>query len=1205
MDRSTDRITLEVANLISRGTLMRQHIESFNHLVQNELRSIVLAKSNYRVSSEVDPRWFAEYENCWVGQPSFMDGLTSRPLTPQQCRMADMSYCAPIYVNVIYFRETDIVRKKALRIGYLPVMLRSDICVLSGKSERQLAELGECPNDPGSYFILKGVERVLLMQEQGSNNRIVLDVDGDGQPQAVVTSNTAENKSRTIVTFKPTSNEGLLVKHTAFADPVPLLVLTRAMGMESDKEALALIGMSDSTRQAVSLSIRDCQALGVCNRVEAIDYLATLMRVRSPYGGTFGARSGDRSELSATELKHAEVMDVLQRQVLGNISSTREVNLAEKAICLCLMARRLLCTPGESIINDKDYYGNKRVELAGDLISVLFEDAFKTFNQDIRSRMDKLLVRHMQHRSSVAGSSKRMDPYPDAFGSVPESIISTAIQRAMSSGTWNIRRFRIERSGVSQVMNRMSFIATLGAVSRIKSQFEKSRKLTGPRSLQPSQWGIICPVDTPEGEQCGLVKHLALHAQVTTELVNKDLIAAVCFAHGVYPWALAPSAFDLVGSGSESSRASALVFHNGSLLGCHSNPEGFVTAVRNLRRSGVLSQYVSVYYHLSVNSVYISSDRGRLCRPLLIVDPTTQRPKLTVHHVRAIAEKRCSMDDLVKQGVVEWLDVNEENDAYIGFIAADGSVRLGHNLQHGSKGTAGASGDMHKNGSSAMSEPIPTHAEIEPYTILGVVGGLIPFPHHNQSPRNTYQCAMGKQAIGAVAHNQYARLDTVLPLLVYPQRPLVSTRTLSLVNWNDLPAGQNASVAVLSYSGYDIEDAVILNKASLDRGFGRCHLFKRTACSLENRAGLNERVCKVDPLAAERAASGAPQIVANRSHQGRRGYRGVGSGGLAKIDDDGLPAIASSLVDGDIQIHKMSPVIADPGSSVTAAVSATAWAPMPLRYKNPLPATVDRVLWSQDEASEVSVKVVLRQSRIPEVGDKFSSRHGQKGVVGLIVSQEDLPFSEQGWSPDIIMNPHGFPSRMTVGKMLELLTGKSCVLEGKIGDGTVFGGTSREYICETLTKHGFNPSGKDLLYDGMTGKAYECYIFSGPIYYQRLKHMVADKIHARSTGPRQALTRQPTEGRSRDGGLRLGEMERDCLIAHGVGNLIVERLVLSSDGYDMPVCRACGIIARSASMCEYCKDGSAVVHVSVPYACKLMFQELMSMCILPRLELRI
>jgi DNA-directed RNA polymerase III subunit RPC2 len=249
----------------------------------------------------------------------------------------------------------------------------------------------------------------------------------------------------------------------------------------------------------------------------------------------------------------------------------------------------------------------------------------------------------------------------------------------------------------------------------------------------------------------------------------------------------------------------------------------------------------------------------------------------------------------------------------------------------------------------------------------------------------------------------------------------------------------------------------------------------------------------------------------------------------------------------------------------------------------------------------MSVKLITRQTRRPELGDKFSSRHGQKGVVGLIVPQQDMPFSETGWCPDLIMNPHGFPSRMTVGKMLELLAGKGGVLEGQQAYGTVFGGTKRDDVCKQLIKHGFNPSGKDLLYSGVTGEALECYIFSGPIYYQKLKHMVMDKIHARSTGPRQGLTRQPTEGRARDGGLRLGEMERDCLVAYGASNLLLERLMLSSDVFSAPVCQNCGLIGQS-SWCTACKSGQGMVTLRLPYACKLLFQELLGMNVCPRLK---
>lgn len=477
---------------------------------------------------------------------------------------------------------------------------------------------------------------------------------------------------------------------------------------------------------------------------------------------------------------------------------------------------------------------------------------------------------------------------------------------------------------------------------------------------------------------------------------------------------------------------------------------------------------------------------------------------------------------------------------------------------------------------------IVTHLEIEPFTVLGAVAGLIPYPHHNQSPRNTYQCAMGKQAIGAIAYNQFRRIDTLLYFMVYPQQPMVKTKTIELIEYDKLPAGQNATVAVMSYSGYDIEDALVLNKASLDRGFGRCQVVRKNTVQLKKYPNHTQ-----DILAGMRVDENNKPIF---QHQA--------------LGPDGLGEVGSRIFNGQVFANKCVPT--NSGDSTLGAQqeqrAAESHREAPAFYKGPEPSYIDQVMMSVSDNDQALIKVLLRQTRRPELGDKFSSRHGQKGVCGIIVQQEDLPFNDSGISPDIIMNPHGFPSRMTVGKMIELISGKAGVLNGSLEYGTCFGGSKLEDMSKILIEKGFSYSGKDMLYSGITGECLQAYIFFGPIYYQKLKHMVLDKMHARARGPRAVLTRQPTEGRSRDGGLRLGEMERDCVIAYGASQLLLERLMISSDAFEVDVCNKCGLMGYN-SWCTTCKSSENVIKMTIPYAAKLLFQELLSMNIAPRLRL--
>merc|ERR1719471_2798408 len=418
---------------------------------------------------------------------------------------------------------------------------------------------------------------------------------------------------------------------------------------------------------------------------------------------------------------------------------------------------------------------------------------------------------------------------------------------------------------------------------------------------------------------------------------------------------------------------------------------------------------------------------------------------------------------------------------------------------------------------------------------------------------------------------------------------MVKSRTIELINFEQLPAGQNATVAVMSYSGYDIEDAVILNRASLDRGYGRCLVYRNQKAVMKRYANQTS-----DRIMGPLMDSETKQVIWRHD----------------ALDLDGIASPGLMVENKQTLVNKSTPAVTrggtmnpgDASNPVAGRLQQPEYRETPNTYKGPIPSYIEKVMVSTNSDDYTLIKMLLRQTRRPELGDKFSSRHGQKGVTGLIVQQEDMPFNDFGICPDMIMNPHGYPSRMTVGKLMELLGGKAGVLEGKFHYGTAFGGSRVKDVCEELVKNGFNYQGKDTLTSGITGETLEAYIYHGPSYYQKLKHMVLDKMHGRARGPRAVLTRQPTEGRSREGGLRLGEMERDCLIAYGASMLLQERLMISSDAFDVDVCDGCGLLGHSG-WCRNCRSSKNVASIKIPYACKLLFQELQAMNIVPRLKL--
>ncbi|WJX25719.1 DNA-dependent RNA polymerase II [Trifolium repens] len=856
---------------------------------------------------------------------------------------------------------------------------------------------------------------------------------------------------------------------------IPIFIVFRALGFVVDQDILQHICNDLSDTQMMELLRPSLEeAFAIQNQQVALDYIGKR-------GATVGVTKEKR-------IKHAK--EILQKEMLPHVDVEEHRETKKAYYFGYIIHRLLLCALGRSAEDDRDHYRNKRLDLAGPLLGGLFRG-------DVRCYVQKCVDNGKDVNLQFAIKAK---------------TIMSGLNYSLATGNWGQANAGGTRAGVSQVLNRLTFASTLSHLRRLNSPAGRKGKLTKPRQLHNSQWGMMCPAETPEGQACGLVKNLAL-----MKILRKFL------------------------------------------LRIYQKLQKF-----SLRRRVDVNTEVGVVRDIRLKEVRIYTDYGRCSRPLFIVDK--QRlliKKKDIHELQQReSPKYGRWSDLVSKGLIEYIDTEEEETTMI-------SMTINELVQ------------ARLNPEEAYSDTY-THCEIHPSLILGVCASIIPFPDHNQSPRNTYQSAMGKQAMGIYLTNYQLRMDTLAYILYYPQKPLVITKAMEHLHFRQLPAGINAIVAIACYSGYNQEDSVIMNQSSIDRGFFRS-LFFRTYRDEEKKMGT---LVREDFGRPDRATT-----------------MGMSHGSYDKLDDDGLVPPGTRVSGEDVIIGKTTPLSQEDAQGQAARYSRR---DLSTSLRHSETGMVDQVLLTTNAAGLRFVKVRVRSVRIPQIGDKFSSRHGQKGTVGMTYTQEDMPWTVEGITPDIIVNPHAIPSRMTIGQLIECIMGKVACQMGKEGDATPFTDVTVDSISKSLHKCGYQMRGFETMYNGHTGRRLSAMIFLGPTYYQRLKHMVDDKIHSRGRGPVQILTRQPAAGRSRDGGLRFGEMERDCMIAHGAANFMKERLFDQSDAYRVHVCEHCGLIAianlkNTSFECRGCKNRTDIVQVYIPYACKLLFQELMAMAIAPRM----
>ncbi len=1127
-------------------------------------------------------------KNVQLGEPMTKEANGSEhPSTPMECRLRKLTYFAPVTMDfTIYRNGVPGNPEKGVQVGNMPIMVRSKRCNLHpnhiagdrmlspttskddmGAWHALLRQRGEDPLDPGGYFIINGTERVLISMEDLAPNRVTVEINKRYAKQTEVAKIFSQKDGmRKPLTVEKRRDGMLMVKvSTAGTTAIPVVLLMRALGIDNDQEIFtAIAGPTETFKYIVANinEVNDNEEYSTQNTAESHEWLQKKFA------------AGQQREY-----REQRVNSLLDKELLPHLGDT-PADRKKKAIFVGRIVRQVLeMALTDRAPNDKDHYANKRVRLAGDLVEDLFRVSAGQLARDLKYQLER---HHNRKRELRISSCLRPD------------VLTSKIMHALATGNWVGGR-----SGVSQLLDRTTFLSALSHMRRVTSPLVRSQPHFEARDLHPTQWGRLCPNETPEGQNCGLVKNAAQMIDVS-EQVDDNMICAQLDDMEVYQ--------------PEDWTNGDRIHVNGDIYGIHDDGLSLVRQFKNARRRGLIPPEVSIRHDQENRDIFINTDKGRILRPLLILHDGA--PRLTPGHLEDLKSGNATFADLLNKGVIEWVDAEEEEDLFIAPKPFDlpeqvpegqeyaGRPVTSENVTWTNLGQVNAeSAELEArvrmpNGTWAtanFSVPLTysdehTHCEIDPQLMLGVCASLIPYPEHNSTPRVTGGTAMVKQSLGLPSANYRLRPDTRAHVLHYPHRSITRTDAMATTGFDERPGGQNFIVAIMSLHGYNMQDAVIMNRGSVDRALGRSS-FNRTYNAERKRfpGGQVEEI--------EKPGSSLQEVKGLKPEEAYK-----------HLEGDGLPIPEVDLSGGDVLVGKTSPprFLEETGAGTFLQAQERRESSMLVRHGEQ--GHVDNVYVTESLDSGRLVRVIVRSHKVPEVGDKFASRHGQKGVIGRLLDPEDMPFTEDGVVPDLIINPHAIPSRMTVAHVLEMIGGKVGSMEGRRINGTAFRGEKESSLRDALVRNGFAHSGRERMVNGETGEAYPAEIFVGCIFYQRLHHLVSSKIHARSRGRVQILTRQPTEGRARQGGLRFGEMERDCLIAHGASMVIKDRLLDESDGIDLFVCAESGHIAwhdpkRNTFVSPIHGDGAEVYKVQTSYAFKLLLDEMKSLGVAMRLEL--
>jgi len=1252
MDESTVWKLIDVYFQENPQALVKHHVDSFNQFYDTQIFQLFKEMNPIKLEVDYDTELQEFRSKClmyiggkegklvYFGKPIIHDpNDNAHYMFPNECRLRDMTYSITIHydVEIEYtriLRENDIptvldengyavfdeldskdttingeiykkdytpselakirentkiqsktqfikMKLNKIYLGQFPIMVQSKLCVLHNLPRELRFSLGECKNDNGGYFIINGKEKVVIPQEEFGSNMLNIYKDNDEKYlYSVDLKSVSENVSKPVrhlsvkilASTKTISknNIGVFIPN-AGNKPIPLFVVFRALGILTDEEIISYCTLQDSSQLNVQFApyLEACihDAASITTQYEAVYFISLLVKGRSI----------------------TRTMRILSDYFLPHVG---EVNFLEKAYHLGYMVNRLMSVAcGLEPTTDRDSYKCKRLTLIGPLMRDLFREYYKLQQKHIQKFFE---TRYEFGKDTYADLSNMINAkYQEAFS---ERKVEEGFRKAFK-GNWGASA-HTKIVGVVQDLNRLSHNGLISHLRKINLPMDSSVKLVAPRVLHGSQWGIIDPIDTPDGGNIGLHKHLSIMTHVTTFLSREPVIEWLCSNFSLKKLKnITPDRCGIL----------TKVFVNGYWVGCVADPISTIKKVKLFRRQGLIPATISCAFDYLRNTITLQCDGGRLCRPIFYKDDDN----------RFVFDNKSQWDKIQKE-LTNPTNTNLWTKLISGFLEKSANFEIfsdkiynWEDLYKSPKESINESKalleylDTQETESSLIAMKFDeitasnckyTHCEIHPSTTYGVMCNLINFLEHNPASRNSFSCGQSKQACSLYSSNYQLRMDKTAVVLNNGQIPLVKSRYLQYINNEENPYGENAIVAIMCYTGYNVEDAVLINEGALQRG-----LFRTTYYT--TYSAHEEKEIKNDTVTHDITFQNVLNLENIEGMKPDYDYSYLDENGLiaenTEIDDKIVLIGSSTLVDSATGKRKDSSKTPKKGQL----------------------GTVDKSFITEGDEGQRIAKIRIREERIPTFGDKFASRAGQKGTVGMVIAEENMPFTKDGIRPDMIINPHALPSRMTIGQMVECITGKACCMEGTAGECTSFYNRENKLgmFGELLSKHNFHSNGDEILYDGMTGKQLEASVFIGPTYYMRLKHMVKDKINHRATGPLTNLTRQPVSGRANDGGLRIGEMERDAVISHGMSSFLRESMMDRGDKYKLAICNKSGMIAiynpskdllispsadgpikytgsvekdKEIEAIQYTKHGRDFSIVNVPYTLKLLIQEL-------------